>query len=144
MKQSKERDETSNQSKELHLQLKKVISDTLSIEDALKDVRNQDITWWDDNSEVGVYCKSLDYHQKNARESMEKMTNIIEKRTMSKRREGETGQTEQLNSQVLEIKSRLEGMGKIINALKMGGIQNERIERLDSEISKAESYLHQI
>ena len=54
-------------SKELHSHLKKVISDTLSIEDALKDVRNQDITWWDDNSEVGVYCKSLDYHRKKRR-----------------------------------------------------------------------------
>ena len=75
---------------------------------------------------------------------MKKMMNVIEKRMMLKRREGEIEQIEQLNSQVLEIKSRLEETGKIINVLKMGGIRNEQIEKLDSEISKAESYLRQI
>ena len=144
MKSSKERDETSNQSKELGSQITKVIHDTLSIEHALKDVQNQDIRWWDDNSEVGVHYGTLDYHRKNAGENMKKMMNVIEKRMMLKRREGEIEQIEQLNSQVLEIKSRLEETGKIINVLKMGGIRNEQIEKLDSEISKAESYLRQI
>ena len=144
MKSSKERDATSNQYKELRSQITKVITDTQSIETVLTHMQNQDIRWRSVDSEMGGYCESLDHYRKNAGESMEKMMSIIGKQMMLKRREDETEQTEQLNFQVLEIKSRLEGIGKIINALKMGGIQNEWIERLDSEISKAESYLRQI
>ena len=144
MRSSKERDEISNQSKELFSQITNVIDCTQFIEHALKDVQSQDITWWDDNSEVGIYCGALDYQRKNAVKNMERMTSIIEKRTMLKRRENETRQTKQLNSQVSEIKLRLKKTGKIIDGLKMGGIENKQIEKLDSEISKAESYLRQI
>ena len=145
MKQSEKREEISNQSRQLHSQIRKVMSDTMSIEHALKHLQDRaDIMWVDESSELGRYCRSLDHVQKNAGESMEAMMNLIEGLMALKKREDEAEQTEQLNSQVLEIKPRLEEIEKIINALKMCGIRNELIEELDSEISKAELHLEEM
>ena len=144
MKSSKERDEISNQSKELNSQIAKVVVNTISIGDALEYLQDQVGTTWEGNAKVVRHCGSLDYYRENAGNCIESMMRFVEELKMLKKREGETKQTEQLNSQVLEIKSRLEEIEKITKILKIGGIQNERIEKLDSEISKAESYLRQI
>ena len=141
MKSSKERDEISNQSKELNSQLAKVVANTISIRDALEYLQDQAGTTWDGNAKVVQHCGSLDYYRENSGNCVEGMMRYVKELKMLKKREGETKQTEQLNSQILEIKSRLEEIEKIIKILKIGGIQNERIEKLDSEISKAESYL---
>ena len=145
MKQSKKREEISNQSRQLHSQIGKVMSDTMSIEHALKYLQDRaDIIWVDESSELGRYCRSLDHVRKNAGKSMKAMMSLTEGLMELKKREGETEQTEQLNLQVLEIKPRLEEVEKIINALKMCGIRNELIEKLDSEISKAELHLEEM
>ena len=75
---------------------------------------------------------------------MEKMMNLIDRLKGMEKNEAETEQTEQLNSQVLEIKPHLEEIKKIINALKMCGMRNKSIEELDSKISKAESHLEEM
>ena len=145
MKQSEKREEISNQSRQLHSQIRKVISDTMSMEPALKYLQDRaDIMWVDESSELGRYCRSLDHVRKDAGKSMEVMMGLIERLTVLKKTEDEAEQTEQLNSQVLEIKPRLEEIEKIINALKMCGIRNELIEKLDSEISKAELHLEEM
>ena len=103
-----------------------------------------DIPWVVENSELVRYCGSLDYVQKNAGKNMETMMGLVEKLTVLKKRENETEQTARLKSHVLEIQSRLEEIDKIINVLKIGGIRNELIETLDSEISKAELHLEEM
>ena len=145
MKQSEKREEISNQSEQLHSQIRKVMSDTMSIEHALKYLQDRtDIRWVGENSKLGRCCMALDQARKDAVKGMETMMSYIEGLTMLEKKEGETEQTEQLSSQVLEIKPRLEEIEKIINALKMCGIRNELIERLDSEISKAELHLEEM
>ena len=145
MKQSEKREEADNQSKQLHLQITRVMSDTRSIEDALKYLHAREgIQWALEHSELGQCCVSLDDAQKNAGEYMKIMIGLAEKLTMLKKGEGETEQVAQLKSHVLEIQSSLGKISKIINVLKVGGIQNKLIEALDSEISKAELHIEEM